>query len=114
MGDFLIIGIESDKRVRKIKGIKRPVNNQKTRVKNLENLKIANEVFILPEKFENKKDHLFLIKKIKPHVLAVSSHTSHLEKKEKIMALVGGRLVVAHKHNPDISTTKILSFKQSV
>lgn len=108
LGGFLIVGIESDLRVRRIKGEGRPINNQKIRFKNLLDLKIADKVFILPEEFDKKEDHLFLIKKIKPHILAVSSHTSHLEKKRKIMGLIGGELVVVHDHNPRVSSTKII------
>jgi D-glycero-beta-D-manno-heptose 1-phosphate adenylyltransferase len=108
LGGFLIVGIESDLRVKRMKGKGRPINNQELRLKNLLDLKIADKVFILPEEFDKKEDHLFLIEKIKPHILAVSSHTSHLEKKRKIMALVGGKLVVVHNHNPRVSSTKII------
>jgi len=109
LGDYLIVGIESDLRVKKMKGGGRPVNNQETRIKNLLDLKIVDRAFVLPEKFSQKKDHIILIKKIKPHILAVSSHTLHLEKKRKIMDLVAGRLVVVHEHNPQASSTKIIS-----
>ena len=108
LGDWLIVGIESDKRVKEIKGSNRPINDQNKRKANLEFEQIADEIFILPEQFSNKEDHIKLITEINPTVLAVSSHTAHLDKKEKIMKLIGGRVEVIHDHNPDISTTLIL------
>ena len=109
LGDYLIVGIESDKRVKEIKGDKRPVHSQSERLKRMEFENIADEVIVLPEKFSNKDDHLAFVKSINPDILAVSSHTAHLDKKEAIMKLVGGRVEVIHDHNPDISTTIILN-----
>lgn len=113
LGDHLIIGIESDKRVREIKGPNRPINDQETRKSNLEFEQIADEVIILPEQFAKKEDHIKLIKKVKPDILAVSSHTAHIDKKEKIMNMLGGRVEVIHDHNPAISTTLILKNRSS-
>ena len=66
LGDYLIVGIESDVRVKQMKGESRPINAQKVRKENLEKLNLANEVFILPEQFSRPEDHIKLIKKIKP------------------------------------------------
>lgn len=114
LGDYLVVGIESDKRVKQLKGENRPINNQRERVKRIENENIADEVIILPEEFSSKDDHIALIKSINPDILAVSSHTAHLEKKEAIMKLVGGRLVVIHDHNPEVSTTLILQKTKAI
>ena len=108
IGDYLIVGVESDVRVRHMKGESRPVNSQAVRIKNLEDLQIADEVFLLPEQFSKPEDHIALIKKIKPRFLAVSSHTHHLEKKQAILKQFGGEVVIVHEHNPKISTTKLL------
>lgn len=111
LGDDLVIGIESDVRVRHIKGEGRPINNQKKRAKALENLGLASEVVILPEKFSKPEDHLAFIKSVEPDILAVSSHTAHLDKKKKIMDLVGGKLEIVYEHNPNVSTTHLLQSK---
>lgn len=63
-GVKLIVGINSDKSVRAIKGNNRPFQNQEERKKILENLKPVDEVFIFDELTPEK-----LIKKIKPDVL---------------------------------------------
>lgn len=108
LGDKLVVGVESDKRVKEIKGITRPVLSEEIRKKNLEKLSLADEVFILPEQFNKPKDHLNLVKKVGAKILAVSSHTAHLDKKQQIMEKVGGRVIVVHEHNPEISTTILL------
>ncbi len=112
LGDKLVIGIESDKRVKEIKGLERPVLSQTIRQKNLEKLVIADEVFILPEQFNNSDDHFNLVKKVGAKILAVSSHTAHLDKKQQIMQRVGGGVAVVHDHNPDISTSILLKKKR--
>ncbi|GIK84506.1 MAG: hypothetical protein BroJett025_11280 [Patescibacteria group bacterium] len=108
LGEYLVVGIESDVRVRQIKGEGRPVNTEQLRKKNVEALAIADEVFILPEQFSKPEDHSTLIQKIRPDYLAVSSHTKHLDKKQAILEQFGGEVVVVHEYNPKISTTKLL------
>ena len=108
LGDYLIIAIESDVRVTQIKGNNRPINSQTKRKESLEELSLANEIVILPEEFNKPVHHKKLIKKIKPNFLAVSSHTKHLDKKQAIMNESGGKVVIVHEHNPEVSTTKLL------
>jgi rfaE bifunctional protein nucleotidyltransferase chain/domain len=111
IGSILVVAIESDTRVRQMKGEGRPINPCKVRIANIEKLSLADTVIVLPEKFSTPKDHQKFIESIKPDFLAVSSHTAHLDKKTKIMNMVGGKVVVVHKHNPKVSTTQIISKK---
>lgn len=46
LGDFLLVAIDSDKRVKQLKGNDRPINNQIERKTLLENLKAIDEVQI--------------------------------------------------------------------
>lgn len=109
LGDFLVVGVESDVRVRHLKGEGRPVNSQAERQKNLEALPYIDAVFILPEEFSKPEHHDALLAAIRPAVLAVSSHTAHLDKKQKLVEKYGGELVIAHEHNPAVSTTLLLA-----
>lgn len=109
LGSYLIVGLESDARVTQMKGPDRPVNPQNIRKQNLEDLDIADEVFILPEQFSNPEDHKKLIRKIKPDFLAVSSHTKYLDRKQTILNEFGGKVVIVHEYNPEVSTTKTLN-----
>ena len=63
-GDILIVGLNSDRSVRKIKGKERPVENEKIRSKNLLKLNYVNYVIIFDS--ETPQD---LIKTIVPNVL---------------------------------------------
>jgi cytidyltransferase-like protein len=107
-GEVLIVGLESDVRVRQLKGEGRPVHTQVERQRQIENLGIADLVFILPEQFSQPADHQALITTIKPQVLAVSSHSPHLDRKQAVMDLVGGQVKIVMQHDPSISTTLLL------
>jgi rfaE bifunctional protein nucleotidyltransferase chain/domain len=58
LGDFLIVAIDSDERVKHLKGKKRPINNQFERQTLLSNLKSVDEVKV----FHTDKELLDIIK----------------------------------------------------
>ena len=64
LGDILVIGLNSDNSVKRIKGSDRPINNEKNRKFVLENLKSIDYVEIFDE-----DTPLELIKKINPNIL---------------------------------------------
>ena len=64
MGDILVIGLNSDASVRRLKGKSRPINNQKDRAKVLSALSFVNYVTIFNEDTPER-----LIKKIEPDIL---------------------------------------------
>lgn len=105
LADVLIVGLESDVRVRQLKGEGRPIENQQLRKSHLEELGIADLVFILPEGFSNQAAYDQLIAEIRPTYLAVSSHSPYQENKQALMEKYGGELKVVHEFNPAISTT---------
>lgn len=111
LGGQLLVGVETDARVRQLKGQNRPVNSLAFRIKNLQGLKIADEVFALPQQFNNLNHFTNLIKKLRPDILAVSSSTPNLPVKRRIMKRAGGRVIVVLPFNPKISTTKMLKSK---
>ena len=108
LGGRLLVGVETDARVRVLKGSGRPVNPLAMRLRQLCQLKIADEVFALPEKFATEADRLAWLKKLQPDILAVSASDPNLPAKRKLMSCVGGRVIVVLPHNPKISTTKML------
>ena len=111
-GDLLLVALETDERVRAIKGKNRPVNDQKTRLNNLRKIGLADAVFLLPESFDDSEEHRAFIRKTKPDLLAVSSHTPHLEAKRSIMAEAGGKLKIVYQQNPNVSTSKLIKEQQ--
>jgi len=109
LGAVLIVALESDVRVRKIKGEGRPIHSDEQRVAQIKALHLADFVFILPEQFSRPEDHDALIRDIHPHFLAVSSHTAHQKEKQAILRKYGGDIRIVHQRNPEISTTQILN-----
>ncbi len=112
-GDILIVGIESDLRVKKIKGKTRPVNDQTNRAKKIAALKEVDYAFILPKNLNLKTAREKLIKDLKPHIYAVSENSPHIKEKQRIMKKFGGELKVVLKHNPVISTTRLIVKKST-
>lgn len=107
-GDVLLIGVESDKRVKTLKGENRPINSQQQRLNNLLELNIADGVFVLPEEFSQKSDHVALLKMVLPDILAISSHSPFQDEKRVITGELGIALKVVHQFNPQISTTLMI------
>ena len=107
-GDILIIGLESDKRIKKLKGKNRPINSWRKRAKNLAKIEEIDDIFPLPEKFDSLRDHLKLLQLIKPNVLALSENTPYIKEKKKLIKKIGAKLFV-FPHNSKYSTTKLLT-----
>jgi cytidyltransferase-like protein len=110
-GKTLLVGIETDERVKIIKGEGRPVEPLSVRAQRIHDLPYVTAAFVLPDTMGDKRTQMQLLEYIKPNILAVSSHTNHLEEKQKSMHTIGGELLIVHQHNPEVSTTKILEFK---
>lgn len=69
LGDFLIVAIDSDERVKQLKGLSRPFNHQHDRKIVLEAIRYIDEVC-----FFNSEDELEnLVFKINPEVMVVGS-----------------------------------------
>ena len=64
LGGKVIVGLNSDESVKKLKGEKRPFNNIQARKEILENLKVVDQVIIFEEETPYE-----LIKKIQPDII---------------------------------------------
>ena len=69
LGDYLVVGIDTDERVREKKGFTRPVNSLEDRALMLINLKAVDEVryFSSDDELEN------MVKSVKPDIMIVGS-----------------------------------------
>jgi rfaE bifunctional protein nucleotidyltransferase chain/domain len=104
LGDVLVVGINSDASVKRLKGDSRPVNSEIDRKFVLENLKAVDHVEIFTE-----DTPLNLILKVHPHVLVKGGDW-------KVEQIVGGKEVVGWGGNvqslslvPHKSTSNIIS-----
>lgn len=107
-GDILVVAVESNTRARELKGENRPVHDEARRLASVLDIPEVDYAFILPENFNSKKAYEELLAQLKPDLYAASSHSDHQENKRALMEKYGGKLVVVHKHNPHVSTTKTL------
>ena len=69
LGEYVVVGIDSDERVRKMKGRSRPINRLMDRAHMLANLKAVDEVRF----FGNDKELEDLVKEVKPDIMVVGS-----------------------------------------
>lgn len=100
-GDILIVGINSDESVKKIKGEERPIEDQKTRKKNLLDLKYVYDVCIFEEPTPLK-----MIKSIRPDVLVKGADYNVDEIiGAKFVSSRGGKVKIIPL-TPGFSTTK--------
>lgn len=109
LGDLLIVGLESDERVRQLKGEGRPVNTLDKRLANLRAWSIADLVFALPADFAQSALRRQLLELIRPDYLAVSSHTPNLAVKKQLLKAVGGEVRVVRQFQPALSSSKLIA-----
>ena len=103
LGDYLVVALESDENVRRMKGDTRPIHTQAQRKEMLEALSCVDEVIALPP-MHGYGDYFELVKKIRPSVIAVTEGDTAKPKKSQQAAEVGARLIEIPKiHAPSTS-----------
>ena len=93
MGDYLVVLLESDKKVKELKGGNRPVFLQKERAEMLSALGSVDLVVLLPA-IERDSDYLDLVMEISPNIIAVTENDPHIEEKKIQAKKIGGELRV--------------------
>lgn len=105
LGDYLVVAIESDTRVKKLKGSSRPFHNQDQRREILESLNYVDEVIILKDEMADT-DYFDLVKRVRPLTIAVTEGDPMIEKKKEHAKKVGANVIEIEKVNVP-STTQI-------
>jgi FAD synthetase len=106
LGNYLIVALESDKNIKKLKGKKRPIFGQNQRREMLESLRFVDRVLILADDMKDE-DYMKLVKIINPGVIAVTEGDPVLPKKEQQAEEVGAKLVKISKIDTP-STSQII------
>lgn len=102
-GDVLVVALESDENVRRVKGDTRPIHTQQERKEMLESLSFVDEVIELAP-MNSDADYFELIKRLRPSIIAVTQGDPILDKKREQAAIVGAILVIIPKvHTPSTS-----------
>lgn len=104
-GNWLVVALESDENVRRMKGGGRPIHNQAQRKELLEALSFIDEVITLPP-MKNDTDYTNLVTRVKPDVIAITEGDPIVDKKQKQADTVGAQLVVIPKI-PTPSTSQL-------
>jgi rfaE bifunctional protein nucleotidyltransferase chain/domain len=89
-GDALVVGLNSDESVRRMKGPSRPVNGERDRAFVLGSLRSVDYVVVFGE--DEPRD---LISKILPHVLVKGKDWAHYVSGRDIVEAHGGKVVLA-------------------
>lgn len=106
-GDILVVMLESDKKIRELKGLKRPVHSQKERAAVLAALNFVDYIVMLPY-IKNNLAYGSLIKKINPDVIAVTKGED-ISHHQRAANLVGAKLKFVTKMIGNYSSSRILN-----
>lgn len=103
LGDFMIIGLNSDESVRKLKGDHRPFNNENARAMVLASLIFTGAVVIF-----NEETPYEMIKMIQPDILVKGSEYQIEEIAGHDIVLSNGGKVITIEMTPGYSTTSLI------
>lgn len=98
----LRVGIDTDKRVKELKGEDRPFNNQYDRKKMLEAIKFVDEVVL----FDSRQELIQSVKDYSPDIMVVGDDY----KGEKVFGSEYAKKLVFFEKIPQYSSTKILNY----
>jgi len=98
----LRVGIDTDKRVKELKGEDRPFNNQDDRKKMLESIKYVDEVVL----FNSREELINSVKEYKPNVMVVGDDY----KGEKVFGSEYAEKLIYFEKIPMYSSTKVLNY----
>ena len=105
-GDILLVFIESDENVRKVKGIHRPIHNQDERARVLQAVRFIDYVIKIPF-LQSNDDYDKLVLRLNPAIIAVTKDTSAIEHNKRQAKKIGAEIVEVIGHIPEKSTTEI-------
>jgi len=106
-GEVLMVLLESDERIKRIKGENRPINKQADRAKLLSSLRMVDIVVCLRDMKDNS-DYDELLTKIKPSIIAVEGSDKILKIKKRQAKMVGAKLMVVTKRVGEYSSSKVV------
>lgn len=100
LGNYLLVGLDTDNRIRELKGFKRPIYNQEARYTLLSNLKAVDEVQL----FDSAEELRNMIKEYQPDVMVKGSDY----KKGVIIGIEYVKTLTFFERQTDYATTKTI------
>ena len=98
----LRVGIDTDKRVKELKGVDRPFNTQDDRKKMLESIKYVDEVVF----FDSREELINSVKEFSPDIMVVGDDY----KGETVFGSEYAKKLVFFEKVPNYSSSKILNY----
>lgn len=105
LGDHLVVALESDENVRRMKGDSRPIHTQVQRKAMLEALSCIDEVLALPP-MNSHLEYYDLVTRVHPQIIAITEGDSKESNKREQAEQIGATLVVIPKV-PTPSTSQL-------
>lgn len=106
-GDILMVLLENDEKIKKIKGLKRPLHRQKERAYMLSHINFINYIILLP--FLNSNDEYdSIIERIKPTFIAITKDDPNILDKNRQAKKIGAKVKEVISYMPEKSSSGIL------
>jgi rfaE bifunctional protein nucleotidyltransferase chain/domain len=110
-GNILIVALENDENIKRLKGKDRPVNKEKFRAQKLIETGLVDWVIILPV-LQTADSYLKMVQDIKPDVIAITRNDPQKQNKKNQARLVGAKVVSVISHLKGFSTSRLLAQKK--
>jgi len=108
LGTRLVVGVESDERVRRWKGPDRPIQTQEDRCELLSALRVVDDVFIIEGERVEPDYYVEVLRPLHARYLAVTADDPFLEAKRAAMAEIGVELRVVIPRVENYSTSHLI------
>jgi cytidyltransferase-like protein len=108
LGNSLMVGVESDERVRQWKGPERPIQSQEDRCDLLSGLRIVDRVFLITGERVDPGYYVELLKPLGARYLAVTADDPYLREKREAMASIGVEVRVVVPRIENYSTSRLV------
>jgi cytidyltransferase-like protein len=108
LGERLMVGVESDARVRRWKGPDRPIQTQEDRCELLSALRVVDDVFLIEGERVEPDYYVELLRPLGARYLAVTANDPLLEAKRNAMATIGVELRVVIPRVENYSTSHLI------
>lgn len=103
--DILIVLLENDQRVKKLKGENRPIFREMERAFVLSQIRFVDLVVLLPDNMKDT-DYSSLVEMIRPNVIAITEHDLNQQKKEVQAKKIGANIKII-PHVETYSTSEL-------
>ena len=108
LGDQLIVGVESDERVRRWKGPNRPIQTEDDRLALLRALRVVDDVFLITGERVDPAYYADLLRPFAARYIAVTADDPFLEQKRDAMRAIGVELRVVTPRIENYSTSHLV------